>query len=264
MDTVMMTGSTGFIGQYLTDLLLEKGYDLRLLVRSPSKAEEFEKRGATLVPGDLTDPKSVGRAMKGVDGVIHLAAVYRLGGDREWMRSVNVEGTRTVLDQARKEGVSRILYCGSDTSLGDTDGDVADEEATHGGNFRSNYARTKHEAHQLVDERIRDGEPIVHAIVSSVYGPGDDSPIAQLIEHHLAGHTMAYLDREAGYTFTYVEDVASGLLNAYEEGNPGEEYMISGEPATFEDFFTALSEQSGVSEPRFELSDWLEIGRAHV
>lgn len=257
MTTVMMTGSTGFIGRYLTDQLLEAGYDLRLLVRSPSKAREFERRGAELIEGNLTDPESVRRSMQGVDGVIHLAAIYRLGGDLERMRSVNVEGTRVVLDEARRQDVSRILYCGSDTSLGNTDGSVRDEGANHDGTFRSNYARTKREAHQLVNERIEDGQPIVHAIVSSVYGPGDDSPIADLIRNHLAGHAVALLDEESGYTFTYVEDVASGLRKVYESGEIGEEYLISGEPATFKEFFSSLSDQTGVSSPRYELSDWI-------
>ncbi len=257
MDTIMITGSTGFIGAYLTDQLLEEGYDLRLLVRTPSKARTFEERGATLIKGDLTDGESIARAMDGADGVIHLAAVYRLGGDPEWMQSVNVDGTEAVLDEAQKQNIERILYCGSDTSLGDTGGIVQDESATHDGDFRSNYARTKHEAHQLVNERINQGQPIVHAIVSSVYGPGDDSPIASLITNYLAGHALAVLDQDAGYTFTYVDDVASGLLKAYEKGTPGEEYLLSGEPATFEEFFETLREETGIPATSFELSDSL-------
>lgn len=253
----MMTGATGFIGDEVAHQLLDDGYDLRLLARTPSKANELNQRGATVVEGDLTDPGSIRKAMKGADGVFHIAAIYELGRDLEWMREVNVEGTRNILDVALEEDVDRILYCGSDTSLGDTGGEIGDETNKHPGDFRSNYARTKHEAHQLVEDYIDRGAPVVHAIVSSVYGPGDESPIAELIKNHLAGHTVAYLDKYAGYTFTHVEDVASGLKLAYEEGENGESYMISGEPATFEKFFKCLSEVSGVPEPRFEVPSWL-------
>jgi dihydroflavonol-4-reductase len=253
----MMTGATGFVGGRLAEELLDHGYDLRLLVRTPSDASHLKERGAEIIEGDLTDPGSIERAVRTVDGIFHIAAAYVLGGDLDWMRQVNVEGTRHVLDAARKEDVDKILYCGSDTSLGDTEGKIADETHVHDGNFRSNYARTKYEAHQMVEERIQDGDPIVHGIVSSVYGPGDESPIADLIMNHLAGHALLYLDRDAGYTFTHVDDVARALRLSYENGEVGESYLISGEPATFEEFFAALSEETSIPEPRFEVPDWL-------
>lgn len=256
-DSVLVTGATGFVGGRLARQLLDRDYEVRVLARTPSDAAELEGRGAEVVEGDLTDAESVRDAVRGVDGVFHLAAVYELGGDLEWMREVNVEGTRRVLDAAAEEGVDRVVYCGSDTSLGDTAGDVRDESATHDGPFRSVYAQTKHEAHELVDERIEQGAPVVHAIVSTVYGPGDESPVADLIEHHLAGRLVAHLDAEAGYTFTHVDDVADALRRAYERGEPGESYLVSGTPATFEEFFAELSEQTGVPEPRFEVPSWV-------
>jgi nucleoside-diphosphate-sugar epimerase len=257
VDDVLITGATGFVGRRLTHRLLADDYKVRVLARSPERAEELATRGAEIVEGDITELESLERAVDGVDGVFHLAASYRLGGDLERMRQVNVEGTRNVLDAALEAGVSRIVYCGSDTSLGHTRGEVADEGARHDGEFRSNYARTKHEAHKVVEEYVEQGAPVVNAIVSSVYGPGDESPIAELIEHHLAGRAIAHLDRDAGYTFTHVDDVAAGLKLAHERGELGERYLISGEPATFEEFFDLLSDQTGIPAPRFELPDWL-------
>lgn len=104
------------------------------------------------------------------------------------------------------------------------------------------------------------GEPIVHAIVSSVYGPGDDGRIAELLENHLAGHALAYLDRDAGCTFTHVQDVASRLQRALEDGQNGKSYLFSGEPHSFEEFFGTLSEQTGIPAPCFELPDWTVDG----
>lgn len=256
MSTVMVTGATGFVGNRLAHRLLDEGYELNLLVRTPEKAGGLRDRGARIIEGDLLDLESLREATRDVEGIFHLAAVYRLGGDLEWMRKVNVEGTRNVLDVARERELP-VLYCGSDTSLGDTQGEVCDETKEHEGRFRSNYARTKHEAHKLVEDRMDRGEPIVHAIVSSVYGPGDDSPLAGLIENHLAGHALAYLDGDAGYTFTHVDDVAEGLRLAYEKGTSGESYLISGEPSTFEQFFAVLSSKTGIPEPRLDIPDWV-------
>ena len=245
MKNVMMTGATGFIGRRLANQLLDEGYSLTVYARTPSKAEDLADRGAEIVEGDLADRAALCDAMGGVDGVFHLAAMYRLGADLADMLAVNVDGTRNVLEAADDADVDRIVYCGSDTSLGDTNGEVCDETKTHDGDFRSNYERSKWEAHRLVERRIDEGQPIVNAIVSSVYGPGDTSPVAELI------------DPDAGYTFTHVDDVATALRLAYEEGETGEKYLVSGTPATFEQFFAELSEQTGVAEPRFELPDWV-------
>ncbi len=257
MDDVLITGATGFVGRRLTRRLLADNYSVRVLARSPERAKALSQRGAQIIEGDITDPESLHEAVDGVEGVFHLAAIYRLGGDLDRMREVNVEGTCNLVNAALEADVSRIVYCGSDTSLGDTRGNVADESAHHDGEFRSNYSKTKHEAHHVVEEYIEQGAPIVTAIVSSVYGPGDESPIAELIEHHLAGRAIAHLDRDAGYTFTHVDDVADGLALAYERGEPGERYLLSGEPATFDEFFEMLSRQTGIPAPRFELPDWL-------
>ena len=77
----------------------------------------------------------------------------------------------------------------------------------------------------------------------------DESIIGELIEHHLAGRMKVALDRTAGYTFAHVDDVAEGLRLAYERGTLGESYLISGTPASFAEFFTALSLLTGIAAP---------------
>src|SRR5262249_39741492 len=97
------------------------------------------------------------------------------------------------------------------------------------------------------------GAPIVNAIVSTVYGPGDPSAVGELIAHHLAGRLPVVLDRAAGYTYAHVDDVARALLLAYERGRAGESYLVSGTPASVGELFAELSRLSGVPAPAFEL-----------
>jgi dihydroflavonol-4-reductase len=172
-------------------------------------------------------------------------------------RAVNVEGTRNLLDAAARAKTARVLYCGSDTSLGDTAGQLRDEDKEHGGGDRSAYETTKREAHALVGERAAAGAPIVNAIVSTVYGPGDSSVIGEMIEHHVAGRLTFTLDRDAGYTFAHVDDVAAALKLAYEKGRAGERYLVSGTPASFGQFFAALSSVSGIPAPAIQVPGWL-------
>lgn len=254
---VLVTGATGFIGGRLVDQLLDARYEVRALVRDPARASALARSGVELFAGDVTDAAALDSALQGVEGVFHLAALYDFGVEAERMREVNVLGTRNVLDAALRHRVGRILYCGSDTSLGDTAGKVCDETKVHDGNYRSAYEATKHEAHLLVTERAAAGAPVVNAIVSTVYGPGDTSVIGELIENHMAGRLVFALDRRAGYTFAHVDDVATALRLAFEKGRPGEAYLISGTPATFGEFFAQLSSVTGIAPPAVEVPGWL-------
>jgi dihydroflavonol-4-reductase len=249
MRKVLVTGATGFIGARLVDKLLASGYQVRALVRGPARAALLPDRVEPAI-GDVTDPASLARALDGVDGVFHLAAIYDFGVAEATMRAVNVDGTRNLLDAAA--GL-RVVYCGSDTSLGDTAGALCDESKPPGTTSRSAYEATKREAHELVCRRMAGGAPIVNAIVSTVYGPGDPSTVGELIQQHLAGRLPVVLDRSAGYTYAHVDDVAQALLLCYERGRVGESYLVSGTPASFGELFAELSALSGVAAPALEV-----------
>jgi nucleoside-diphosphate-sugar epimerase len=254
---VLVTGATGFIGGRLVRQLVEANYQVRALVRDRARARELAAAGVELAEGDVTDAPSIERALDGVEGILHLAAVYDFGVDPTRMRAVNVEGTRKLLDAAKQREIKRILYCGSDTSLGDTAGQLRDESWQNHATPRSTYEATKREAHQLVQERISGGAPIVNAIVSTVYGPGDTSVIGELIENHLAGRLAFTLDRRAGYTFAHVDDVATALRLAFEKGRLGESYLVSGQPAAFAELFHELSAVTHIPPPAVEVPGFL-------
>ncbi|QQR81297.1 MAG: NAD-dependent epimerase/dehydratase family protein [Deltaproteobacteria bacterium] len=256
MKKVLLTGATGFVGGRLAIQLIKEGYQVKALVRDPSRANDLAKAGVELVSGDVTDLQSIEHSLDGVEGIFHLAAIYDFGVDPEKMRQVNIEGTRNILDAAQRARINRIVYCGSDTSLGNTHGKLCDETKTHDGNhFCSAYEETKHLAHRLVIQRIQEGAPIINAIVSTVYGPGDKSAIGEFIELHLAGQLSMALDREAGYTFAHVDDVARALLLAYEKGTLGQSYLISGTPATFGELFDTMSSLTGIDSPK-QMPKW--------
>ncbi len=108
MPTVLVTGASGFLGWHVANLLVERGDSVRALVRSGSRVPEL---AVDTVTGDLRDPASIERAMSGCRAVFHVAADYRLWAKdpRELYRS-NVDGTRNVLEAAKKAGVERVVY----------------------------------------------------------------------------------------------------------------------------------------------------------
>jgi len=126
-----VTGATGFLGSHVARVLFERGADLRLLIRPSSNLKNLEGLNAETATGDLRDPASLEKAMRGCDTVFHVAADYRLWvRDPAEMYRSNVEGTRAILDAARKNAVRCVVYTSSVATMGFTrNGHPADEDS---------------------------------------------------------------------------------------------------------------------------------------
>src|SRR5271166_1525528 len=134
-----LTGATGFLGSHVARVLAEQGAELRLLVRPTSDLRNLEGLKADRVVGDLRDAASIEKALSGCDVVFHVAADYRLWvRDPDEMYRSNVEGTRSLLEAARKQSVRRVVYTSSVATMGFTSnfssnhGNVADEQSPVG------------------------------------------------------------------------------------------------------------------------------------
>ena len=111
MTSVLVTGATGFTGGHLARRLLRDGWRVRVLVRTQPAAKRWQTDGAEAVIGDLTDAAAVDRAVAGCEVVFHVAALYRTEGLPERLfQTVNVEGTRHLLDAAQRHGVRRVVH----------------------------------------------------------------------------------------------------------------------------------------------------------
>ena len=252
-----MTGGTGFIGGRLVRKLRERGDDVAALVRSPGKALELERLGVQLVKGDLTDAGAIRRGLEGADACFHGAAIYKVGipsSEREQMHETNVRGTERVLDTAIEAGVPRIVYVSTVNVFGNTSGEVVDEsyERPKDG-FLSYYDETKYEAHQVARDRIARGAPIVIVQPGGVYGPGDHSEIGNMIDQASSGKLFAYMFPETGFNLVHVDDVADGIILAYERGEVGQSYVLGGEIATMRGLVDKTAEIAGRKPPKRDL-----------
>lgn len=252
-----LTGATGFIGGHVARLLRERGDDVVALVRSPEKAGALRQLGCELIEGDLSSEDAIRRGVEGADAVFHVGAVYKVGipkSEHEAMYDANVRGTERVLDAAIEAGVPRTVYVSTCAVFGDTGGTVVDESYRRAGDdFTSYYDETKFLAHEVAEDRIAKGAPIVIVQPGGVYGPDDHSELGNVIDQTAKGKLPARVFPEGGFMLCHVEDIAAGILLAHDKGEIGEAYVLSGEKRTLGEVIDEVAAIAGRKPPRFTM-----------
>jgi dihydroflavonol-4-reductase len=252
---VFVTGGTGFIGGEVVRQLRGRGDAVICLVRSPAKAAKLTALGCELVSGDLGSPEPLRTGMNGCDAVIHAAAMYEVGipaKQRPAMWEANVRGTERVMEAALAAQVPRIVYVSTVGIFGNTHKQVVDESYENPeSDFTSYYEETKLAAHKAAKRMIAErGLPAVIVQPGGVYGPGDTSQVADLLEQFFAGRLPLMPFPELGICMTHVEDIAGGILLALDRGKLGETYVISGPATTMREAIETVARISGRKAPK--------------
>lgn len=226
---VLVTGAAGFIGSHVARLLSERGDEVRALVLPSDDTRNLRGLDVDLRIGDVTDPLSLERAMRGAQRVFHVAALYRL-----WTRSpgelhrVNVEGTGNVLSLAAKLGVERVVHTSSIARFGGQGkGVVAHEDSPFAlQTTGSRYAISKAEAHELAVAAHVRGQDVVIVAPCGPIGPGDvgPTPTGRLLLSCLSLPVITVTDSVTN--FVDVRDVAEGHLRAADLGVSGRSYLL--------------------------------------
>jgi dihydroflavonol-4-reductase len=251
-----VTGGTGFIGGALVRHLLAEGHQVRALVRPGADTRQLDGLTVEMVAGDLADSERLQGGIAGCDWVFHVAALYSYWGHPpEDFYQTNVEGTRRVLEAARREGVARVVYTSSIAALGvHADRTPATEDTPSSLEDRIGaYQRSKFLAQQVAEDYAQQGLPVVIVNPSTPVGVGDHkpTPTGQIIVDYLNGRLFAYVD--TGLNIVDVEDVAAGHLLAAERGRIGERYILGGENLTLKQILDLLAEISGRPPARFRI-----------
>lgn len=249
-----VTGATGFIGGRVVRQLREVGHEVRALVRDPRRARDLEELGVELYAGDIREPTTMIAPMEGVDGVFHIAAWYDVGSDEQaYAQSVNVSGTRNVLQLMKKLQIPKGVYTSTLAVFSDTHGQLVDESYRYDGPMLSEYERTKHEAHYRVAvPMIEDGLPLVIVMPGVVYGPGDRSPIHRAFMQYLQ-RRLPVAPKGTRFCWAHVDDVARGHVLAMEKGLVGESYILAGEPYGFLEALELAEGITGIKAPRIQV-----------
>lgn len=262
-----ITGATGFLGSHVARVLAENGADLRLLVRPSSNLRNIEGLKADRAPGDLRHALSIEKAMSGCDVVFHVAADYRLWApDSDQMYRSNVEGTKTILNAARKNRVRRVVYTSSVATMGFTaDGSSADENSPVSlENMIGHYKRSKYMAEQIAISEGRNGLDVVIVNPSTPVGERDikPTPTGRIILDFLKKKFPAYVD--TGLNLVDATECARGHVAALEKGRSGERYILGGENLTLKQILDKLAVITGLPSPTIKVPYFMALATGVV
>lgn len=221
--TFAVTGGAGFIGSHLSDALLAEGHRVRVLDDlSTGRADRLDER-CELIMGDVADPDAVDRLLAGTEGCFHLAALASVTrANEDWLGAhrVNLTGTITVLDAARRHGCVPVVFASSAAVYGDLGHAIASEDAMASPFTAYGADKLGSELHARAAFFVH-GVPTIGLRLFNVYGPRQDpmsrySGVISIFARTLAENLPLVIDGDGKQTrdFVHVQDVVRHFLAA--------------------------------------------------
>jgi dihydroflavonol-4-reductase len=259
---IFVTGGHGFIGSRVVRRLVEKGHQVRCLVRKSSKTHRIDDLPFERVMGDVREKASLVEGMKATEACIHLASVSSWTEIRSSaLESTIIDGTQNILEAAKEAESKRVLFVSSAVAInGSKEPVVYDERsAFEVTDPKLRYAHAKHKAEQIALEHVKSGLEVVIVNPGEVYGPEDDGFItAGNIKDILVGWPA--LTCRGGTAVTHVDDVAEGMILALEKGRSGERYILGGDNLAVEDLVRLVLEIAQLKKPIVRMPNGLVKG----
>jgi nucleoside-diphosphate-sugar epimerase len=270
----VITGGTGFIGSRLVEILVEKGYQVRCLVRKSSQVEPLKKLGVELSYGDLLDHESLRSLTKGGDLVYHLAAMVTDWGPKRDFYIMNVDATRVLLEASRDSGVKKFIYMSSSTVVWKSDfwevhdiNDI-DESYPYPERYNDYYNETKAEAERAVIS-FHKGTGLETIVLrpSNVWGAGDRVILPRIA---LAARKGILFPMGSGHRWVspcHVDNLAHALVLSAESSDRGGNIYFINDGVKIEhiEFLTKVLSAVGIEwAPKFTIPYSIAYGVAYA
>jgi nucleoside-diphosphate-sugar epimerase/2-polyprenyl-3-methyl-5-hydroxy-6-metoxy-1,4-benzoquinol methylase len=253
---VLITGGTGFIGSRLALRCLELGYDVRVFGMENTDAEVINSRmikekGAKVILGSMNDKQKIFDAAEGVDIIFHLAAVqHEMNIPDKVFWSVNVEGTRNILDAALDAKVKRFIHGSTIGVYGSLEGHIDESSPCNPENI---YGKTKLEG-EMLTLSYNTKLPVVVIRIPETYGPGDRR-LLKLFRAIKKRNFFVIGDGQNLHHLLYVDDLVDGfLLAANSDRAPGEIFLLGGpKPVSTQEMVEIVAKVMNTAQPAFRL-----------
>lgn len=250
----LVTGAAGFVGSFVTKLLLDQGYQVRAMVRNPKQVEALEKIGAEVAIADMKDIESLRVAVTDVKGIFHIAGLFRQAGLPESeFDAVNAVGTKNLFEVAIESGVSRIIHCSTVGVIEPRQDIPSTEEDPY--SPADMYQRSKMDGEKIALEFYQSGN--ISGVVirpAMIYGPGDERTL-KIFKMVSKGNFFYVGKGDKLVHWIDVRDLARAfLLGMHHEELNAEIYIIAGRTAIpLKDMADLVADKLGVRKP------WLHL-----
>ena len=257
--SLLVTGIAGCVGGRVAALAQEQGMVVRGLQRSHDKAKRVAKNlGIEVLTGDISDPKAAADACRGVDFVVHSAALVTDRGSLEEFRRINVVGSTTMAEAARDAGVNTFVQISSVLVYGIQ----YPENVTEAGPFyagKSPYCLTKLESEQAVLKLHDPARMRVVAIrAGDVYGPESQPWVVRPLELMRTGEFKLLNGGRGICNHIFVDNLVDGIFLAIERDEAGDAINLTdGQRTTWKEYYSRLARIGGLSDRFISLPAWL-------
>lgn len=255
--TVMVLGATGFIGAHVARRLERRGFPVHATRRASSRTDHVDDVDLIWHRVDLDDPDgALDAALEACDALVDCAGYYpRSGLAVDRARRRGVRRVRHVLEACRRQRLGRVVYVSSPATLGSggPDGEpVSESDFYVPGTVDDAYFEAKFSMEAEVYRYVDAGLPVVIAIPTAVFGPGDVKPTTgEFVVRVADGRMPALVDGQ--FNAVDVRDLADTLIAALEQGRPGRRYLVGGENVDISTFTRTLTDLCGADPPAYTL-----------
>lgn len=256
---ILLTGGTGYLGRRLAAALHQNGLAFRVLVRDESDVSALTHLpGCELVVGDLNDPESLLDAFRGIETIIHAAALVSFQTvDRDRLLFVNGEGTANLVNMALEAGVRRLLHLSSVAVLNRRDGgpEVTLKDRWPDQRPNTSYAESKFMAEREVWRGQAEGLEVAVLYPTHMLGSGD-------WQHEHAPALWRLAARERGFYptgttgFIDVQDVVDATLFTLNRDQDGDRFLLNAVNWTWQEALTRIASSIGAKPPSIRMPAW--------
>ncbi|MCB9283267.1 MAG: NAD-dependent epimerase/dehydratase family protein [Lewinellaceae bacterium] len=246
----LVTGANGYIGTHLIQALLKRGHTVNAFILPGTNTSDLDHPNITLYEGDILRYVDVARALKDCDAAFHLASLLSpWEKDPGQFHRINVIGTQTLLRACVYQQVRRVVVSSSCGIFGPSrNGLMVSEKTDNYANLHEPYELSKYHQMEVAKNFLDEGLEVLLVYPTRVYGPGIKSmgnTMTSILEGTLNG-TWRFIpgNGQSIGNYVYVTDVAKGMLLAMERGISGEDYILGGQNATYNDLFEILQHLS--------------------
>lgn len=240
----LVTGATGFLGQYVVERLARLGFQVTATGRNQTIGQQLEENNISFIPADLRDKKTMIALCRNQELVFHCGALSSPWGKKQDFYQVNYLGTKHVIEGCQQHKVQRLIYVSSPSIYNQRKDQLGlNEQSPLPKKKINHYAQTKWLAEQAIDQAYNEGLAVITLRPRGIFGPKDPTIFPRLLNVYQRGAIPLFNEGTNIIDLTYVENVVDALILCITAptGCLGKKYNITNDdPRSFMDLLQLL------------------------